>query len=330
MNAPARTTRPTPEPTLDGTGTDSPALGSPEPTEARSSDPGVGAAQGDKGTSRVAVEWIGVLVPFTTVLTAIAFWYGWTLTNARSRYLGIDASVLEFSPTDYILRSADALIVPVIAVCVAGIICLGLVALVQTLLRDKLRVAEVRSGAWIALVVSCCGLVVGVRAVFVPLAPGSYYLLAPIVLGSSSALMMAAIAVLHRTTTSFGTRGTRMWFRLAAVLSVTLIIVSLFWGTTLYAKARGRGLGIELEKGLEQLPSVVLYSETPLGLDEPTSERAIDGREPRYRYRYDELRLLLRSSDTYFLLPDGWKHDDGAVIVLHDGPEIRLEFTAGR
>jgi hypothetical protein len=114
------------------------------------------------------------------------------------------------------------------------------------------------------------------------------------------------------------------------VLSVTLVIVSLFWGTTLYAKARGRGLGIELENGLQQLPSVVLYSVSPLGLEKPVTEEAVRGSEPRYRYRYDELRLLLRSSDTYFLLPEGWSHDDGAVIVLHDGPEIRLVFTAGR
>ena len=95
-------------------------------------------------TSKVVIEWLGVLVPFTTVLTALAFWFGWTLTNARSRYLGVDASVFGFTPTDYILRSADAVIVPVILICLAGLVWVSLLAGVNVLLWAMIAYETVR------------------------------------------------------------------------------------------------------------------------------------------------------------------------------------------
>ena len=282
------------------------------------------------GTARIVLEWVGVLVPFTTILTALAFWFGWTLTNARSRYLGVDASVFEFSPTDYMLRSADAVIVPIIVVCLVGIAWLGVLALVLNLMRSGRRIAGVRLGAQIGLVVATMGLVIAVRAMFVPMPAGTWYLLAPLLLGGSAALAATAIAVLRRSSSRPPTKDTRMWARSSAVLSATLVVISLFWAATLYADALGRGRGMDVERQLDQLPATTVFSAMSLGLGDPVTETVIEGADAQYRYRYDGLRLLLRSADTYFLLPEGWRHGSGAVIVLHDTSDIRMEFTAGR
>lgn len=279
-------------------------------------------------TSKVVIEWLGVLVPFTTVLTALAFWFGWTLTNARSRYLGVDASVFGFSPTDYILRSADAVIVPVILICLAGLVWVSLLAGINVLLdRPSLR-GSVRIAAAAALALSLLGLVVALRAMFVGFAPGTHYLAAPLLLAVSATLAGTAASVLRRTATDPRLRRARLWGRSGVVLTATIVIAAVFWASTLYADALGRGRGMDVERQLSLLPSVTVYSVAPLGLEPPVEPRAVDD-GGRYLVRYDGYRLLLKSGGSYFLLPDGWRSGEGPVIVLRDDGDIRLEFTAG-
>ena len=37
-------------------------------------------------TSKVVIEWLGVLVPFTTVLTALAFWFTWLYSQRAGAF----------------------------------------------------------------------------------------------------------------------------------------------------------------------------------------------------------------------------------------------------
>jgi hypothetical protein len=279
-------------------------------------------------TSRVVIEWLGVLLPFTTVLTALAFWFGWTLTNARSRYLGVDASVFGFSPTDYILRSADAVIVPVILVCLGGLLWVSLIAGINILLDRPGMRHPVRIGATIALAIAIVGVLVALRAMFAGFAPGTHYLAAPLVLGVSALVAGTAASVLRRTAADPRQRLARLWGRGGVVLTATIVVAALFWGSTLYADALGRGRGMDVEQQLGRLPSVAVFSAVPLALDTPTEPQPVDD-DGRYVVRYDGLRLLLKSGGSYFLLPDGWRSGEGPVIVLRDDADIRLEFTAG-
>ncbi|WP_353826573.1 hypothetical protein [Agromyces sp. SYSU T0242] len=296
----------------------------PEPPE----DTPSAAPEPATPTSKVVIEWIGVLLPFTTVLTALAFWFGWTLTNSRSRYLGVDASVFGFTPTDYILRSADAVIVPIILICLGGLLWVSLIAGVNVLLdRPELR-HPVRIGATIALALALVGVLVALRAMFVGFAPGTHYLAAPMVLGVSALLAGTSATVLRRTAADPKQRLARLWGRSGVVLIATIVVASLFWGSTLYADALGRGRGRDVEQQLGRLPSVVVFSAVPLGLEPPAEPQPVDD-GGRYVVRYDGLRLLLKSDGSYFLLPDGWRSGEGPVIVLRDDGDIRIEFTAG-
>ncbi|MBM7505896.1 hypothetical protein ACFPER_02185 [Agromyces aurantiacus] len=302
------------------------------PAAAAASDPQPAASAAEPPpptpTSKVVIEWIGVLLPFTTVLTALAFWFGWTLTNARSRYLGVDASVFGFTPTDYILRSADAVIVPVILICLGGLVWVSLIAGVNVLLDRPAMRGPVRIGATIALAVALLGVLVALRAMFVGFAPGTHYLAAPLVLGVSALLAGTSASVLRRTAANPQLRLARLWGRGGVVFTATIVVASLFWASTLYADALGRGRGRDVEQQLDRLPSVVVYSAVPLGLEPPAEPQPVDD-GGRYVIRYDGLRLLLKSDGSYFLLPDGWRSGEGPVIVLRDDGDIRLEFTAG-
>ena len=112
------------------------------------------------------------------------------------------------------------------------------------------------------------------------------------------------------------------------VLTATIVVASVFWASTLYADALGRGRGRDIEQQLERLPSVEVYSAAPLGLVTPVDPEPVDD-GGRYVVRYGGLRLLLKSGGSFFLLPDGWRSGDGPVIVLRDDSDVRLEFTAG-
>jgi hypothetical protein len=67
----------------------------------------------ERANFRGVLEAIGLVVAPTTLLTAVALYFGVKLTASRADYFGIDQSTLGFSTRDYLLRSTDAVFVPV-------------------------------------------------------------------------------------------------------------------------------------------------------------------------------------------------------------------------
>jgi hypothetical protein len=106
-------------------------------------------------------------------------------------------------------------------------------------------------------------------------------------------------------------------------------LISLFWGTSLYAGALGRGRAMGLERNIVSRPAVTIYSKASLALASPVEETRIDAPHAEYRYLYTKLRLVIRSNGKYFLLPEGWTHQCGTAIVLQESPDIRFEFQPG-
>src|SRR3954453_23501261 len=63
-----------------------------------------------------------VIAP-VTLLSALAYYFGRQYVSARSSYFGIDATLLGFSTQDYLVRSADALFIPLGALALASLLC---------------------------------------------------------------------------------------------------------------------------------------------------------------------------------------------------------------
>ena len=51
-----------------------------------------------------------------TLITALAYYFGYRREQAFADFFGIDPSALGFTTNDYVLRSVDALFVPVTVV----------------------------------------------------------------------------------------------------------------------------------------------------------------------------------------------------------------------
>ncbi len=107
-----------------------------------------------------------------------------------------------------------------------------------------------------------------------------------------------------------------------------LVVLSVFWAASAYADALGRGRAQDLARDLTALHAVTLYSQGSLAVDaEHARAEPLVGE--RYSVRYTGLRLLTHAGDRYFLLPDDWTRATGVVLVIPDGPEIRVEFEPG-
>jgi hypothetical protein len=94
-----------------------------------------------------------------------------------------------------------------------------------------------------------------------------------------------------------------------------------------YAAAYGRAEAKRVASSLSELPMVVVDSKDELSIDYPGITRLTLPGEPA-RLRYDGLRLLLASDQKYFLIPDQWTRDTGAVLVLADTDSIRIQLLA--
>jgi len=99
---------------------------------------------------------------------------------------------------------------------------------------------------------------------------------------------------------------------------------------TLVAEERGKEGAELVESGLLFLPQAVVYSDKNLQLPVPsTTATPLAGDNSAYSYRYNGLRQLTYANNRWFLVPVGWRHDNGAtVIVLDDDPgHLRVDLA---
>lgn len=277
--------------------------------------------------------WVLVVLPPTTLVTALAFWFGYNYTATRTYYLGVDANMLGYSTIEYLLRSGEPVIVPIAVLLAVGLVVLTLHALVAQLLRRTKHSRAMQATFIVLIALGVFAQVLAIRGMFVSL--GGYYLLPPILLGCGAALAGYSFHMLRADFDSKSSRVTRPevpdWERAGYVIVTLLVILSLFWGMTLYAGALGTGRAQALENNLAARPGVKIYSKQSLALRHPAIvETKLETLDSDYRFEYSGLRLLVYSAGKYFLLPDNWTHESGTTFVLQDSSDIRIEFTPGK
>lgn len=294
---------------------------------------GEDSAEAAEPTDRLGavIPLIGSVVAPTTLLTALLFYFGWAHAYWFFRYFGFDISLLGLTTQDYMMRSVDALFVPLTVSLTVGALLLWAHSAVADrffagpTVRDRLRVS--------AIVMSVCGLVlfaVGMAAIFVGTLRETYHIAYPLSLGAGTILMLYA-SRLHRKSLgpAKGRKGYGSLPLLEATAAFLIVALSLFWAATNYAAAVGETRARQYEREFRTYPEAVLYSKESLHLDGPGVQTlACADPGAGYRFRYQGLRLMLRSSGQYFLLPEDWSPSDGVAIVVPEGDGVRLQFSA--
>jgi hypothetical protein len=318
-----------------GTGAPPPSR-SPEAQRADRNDPGLDAGpsgpmerSGGAPSWRSTVETIGAVVAPTTLVGALLYYFGWARTDALYANFGVDASALGFSVQDYVLRSTDAIYVPLGVLGILALLALWAHAAIRSwaMGRRRRRVAEVIAPATIAF-----GLVAFARGVVGVVDPlWDDFLVTPLCLATGVA-MLGYGAHLRRKLRTSNAGDDRpadpSWFAPAHItLVVLLVVLSLFWATEVYAKAFGRGKAQQIASAVTGRPAVTVYSSSRLHIDTPVvEEHDLGPGYAPYRFRYTGLRLLIRSGGKYFLLPSTWSPRNAVTVVLPDTDAVRLEF----
>lgn len=276
------------------------------------------------GWSR-AVEAVSVFGPPATVATALLIYFGWARADAQAREMGLSVNLFGYTTRDFILRSVSALYEPVFWLLVTGIGWLTLDRALRRRIeagRDRtviLRAARVAQVVAVALT----GVVLAVT-LFAERANPTIY--GPYLMAVGVLLAVWATRT-HRRARGGHALAASTEHRLPeAVLVLSLVTLLLFWGTSDFAEHRGKQQASELEENITWVPRAQVYSPQPLDIGVGAVREVRLGTAEEPRYRYDGLRLLTASGGRLFFLHDGWKLQDGKVVVLPDDGSVRVEY----
>lgn len=90
------------------------------------------------------LEVVGAIIAPTTVVIGLLYYFGWVHTQAIFVYFGIDVQLIDYGPSDYILRSSSILFNSLIRVVFLALIMVGLHRFVVRRALDTLRWGLVR------------------------------------------------------------------------------------------------------------------------------------------------------------------------------------------
>jgi hypothetical protein len=284
---------------------------------------------------RVAGLIVAVVAP-VTLITALAYYFGYRREEAFAGYFGIDPGALGFTTNDYVLRSVDALFVPITVVLLLAFAAVFLHALAG----DRFERVNL---APIAAVVGLCALILGIALLAGgPLAQSYDYLQA---LGPAVGVVLLLYALARNRSVS------RQAFAAAVFVGIAVVLVSLFWATSDYADNRGRAEARQLARDITVRPSATIFSKEdldihPLGPGGGVVQGVKHGggcalisvrkfRTGAYRFAYSGLTLLLQSGGNYFLTPTPekpktpWDPGTQAVFVIPNDSNVRVQLMRG-
>ncbi|MFC9896465.1 hypothetical protein ACFVMC_22485 [Nocardia sp. NPDC127579] len=279
--------------------------------------PGTGSSLSDLS------QWAQLVAQFVapaTLLAGLLYYWGFFHAKGFCAYFGVDSTSLGLTTTDYVMRSADGLFIPLATVAVVALaLAWGPVAL-PTRLRGRPR------PRWLTLSATALGLLLllnGLSQLWfqTPLNRG---------VGVAPFCLVAGLLLLWNVV-----RARRIQLGAATDpvewgLIFLLVGGSFFWGATAYSLEVGKGRAARIEQTLANAATLTLYTEKSIDLGVAGVRRtACTEPESAYRYRYDGLVLVLTTADTYLILPRTWTYRRGTAIVLpRTGTgALRTEFT---
>lgn len=279
-----------------------------------------------EGLSRLAQIASKVGVPAT--ITALMVYFGWARTRTTYEIFGIDDSVLRFSVQDYLFRSIGQTFEPAVVLLLMILVAvpahLGLVKVMRARGWRKRTVFPLTVTGMASTVVGLLGFLGMVTyPVAWPLVPMSLGL-GVLIIGYATSLWRATSGTELRPLGDSDVIDI-----ITRVAFTAFLIITLFWSAAILALIRGVEDAQRIAQGTASLPGVVVFAPRPLHLSggEIREIVLIGDQQSRY-YRYDGLRLLVRISDGYILLPANWR-PGMRTIVLRDSPDLRLEFYLG-
>jgi hypothetical protein len=281
-----------------------------------------------------AERWIrlgAAVVAPVTLISTLLFYFGYVSTRAAYEYFGVDVDVVGLGTQDFVLRSPRPLLLPMLVILLLA--ALALVAHLSFRGRidnGAIPAHVVRISAWVGTGAGAAVLVTGVILVLVyPQVDRRAVLdlVIPVCVVVGTALVGYGRYLLRRSGASDSEQGSRTASVAVTTLMVGVIIGGTFWATATVAEWSGRGEAVDLSGRLNELPSVIVDTTERLYVLNPDiRERQLpDEPDQRFRYRYENLRLLVHGDDRMFLVPATWSAS-GTTLMVPLNEDVRVQF----
>jgi hypothetical protein len=267
-----------------------------------------------------------VVTVFTTVasqaalIAALLYYFGRVHTFALYGWFGVDAGMLGLSSTDYVVRSLESAITPVV-LCALAVLALltGARYIDSSIDRVRSRPAWYRTAAIVVITVIAVATVVilnGISDLDTAEETRGYPL-------PSAILILAAAVLLARRLFARGGTAPTTADRLWSMTLGAFVLAGVLWLTSLYAAEQGAEAADERAETLRSATSsdFVLLSEKRLTITGPNVlVDPITAEGSRYRFQYSGLRLLFRTAHEYVVVPAEWqKGRDHVAVIPIDG-----------
>jgi hypothetical protein len=264
------------------------------------------------------VEGVSALVAPATLLTGIAFYFGWQRVKSFDEYFGLNPSAVGYSTRDYVLNSLDALFLPIIVVLLVLMALSFAHAYLGRVHRAGARPETLHRLSRLGLVGGAVLLLVGGLGAFGVFPFHTPYLVATLLPAAGVLLIAWAIDLRARL------RGDPPLSVGGRVLVGLFAAVCLFWAAGLYAETVGRNQAARLARHLAELPGVTVSSTSDLAFPLRLREPAGTGSGS---HTYGPLRLLAQENDKLFLLPADWTAKHGRLYVVPETDATEMAFT---
>jgi hypothetical protein len=262
------------------------------------------------------VSFATKFVPPITLVSALLFYFGYVSARSQYEYFGIDVDTIGLSTQDYVMRSPQPLLVPLLVITlltVAGLLLHNAIHPTETGVRRAARATVV------LLLLGVAGLLAYPLIGHLPY----YAMVVPGVIGLAAATL-AYLTYLRRQVSPHVT-GQRSLIALLVVVTVTCA----FWATATTAQYSGRGLAKADAENLDKFPVVILDTKEKLALRSPGIEETAlrPGEGQTFNYRYRGLRLLVVGENRMFLVPQQWNPSNTTVVVpLDSSSRVQFQF----
>jgi heme/copper-type cytochrome/quinol oxidase subunit 2 len=275
-----------------------------------------------------------VVAPIT-IISALLFYFGYVSSRAQYAYFGIDVDTIGLSTQDYVMRSPQPLLVPLLVLVMIAVALVALHLWVTAWLGrarpERARIVTHRA-LYIGLVILAAGITLII--LYPVLADWPYYnLVTPIIVAVGAGVVAYSWRLVSRLPPQPDAlpppAGSPALRRMGLVLLCVLVAATLFWSTATIAQWSGRGLARQDARHLDDLPRVILDTKERLYITDPfIKETALPPSEGQtFHYRYRNLRLLIQGKDRMFLVPDAWSASDSTLVVpLDDSVRVRFQF----
>ncbi|WP_028269324.1 hypothetical protein [Arthrobacter sp. UNC362MFTsu5.1] len=270
-----------------------------------------------------AVDMLAVIGPPLTIATALLVYFGWARTDAQAKAMGLDVSLFGYTVQDFVLRSIPSLFIPLVWLLLVAVAWLSL----DRFLAGHLAAGRVAGIRRLAAVILFVGLACAAAMWLVVIVqPERTVLFVPYIMAGGVLLAAWGLSLWRRAAEASGRSLAALSRGSEKTLVFCLVTLLLFWGTSDFAQALGRGLAVSYEERSALLPTAVVYSKDRLGISAPNVREQSSGTAEHPVYQYSGLRLLVVSGGRIFLLNEGWTLRSGKVVVLRDDPGMRVEY----